>query len=209
MRLRIGMRDPAGHLRRVLAGAAHETEHRQLRAHAARHAVAGLFLATREVDATAVNARGRTGLQSALRQLEFFQSRTQAARRRVACTASAVVVQAHVDLSVQKSPCGQHHGCSAEREADLRHRAHHPVTLQQQVIHGLLEQTQIGLVFQHAPDCGFVQNPVGLGAGGAHGRAFAGVEDTKLDARLVGGQSHRAAQGVDLFDQMAFADAAN
>ena len=209
MRLRIGMRDPAGHLRRVLAGAAHETEHRQLRAHATRHAVARLFQAAGEVDAAAVNAWRRPRFQSALWQLEFFQSRTQAACRRVACTACAVVVQADMDLAVQKSSRRQHHGFGAKRDADLRHRAHDPIALQQQIINRLLKQAQVGLVFQHAPDRGFVQNPVRLGAGGAHGRAFAGIENTELDAGLVSSQGHRATQGVHLFDQMALANPAN
>ncbi len=39
----------------------------------------------------------------------------------------------------------------------LGHRAHHPVTLHHQVIHGLLEQPQVGLVLQHAADGGFVR----------------------------------------------------
>ena len=209
MRLRIGMRDPAGQLRRVLAGAAHETEHRQLRTHAAGHTVARLFLAAREVDAAAVNAGRRTGFEPPLWQLQLFEPRTQTPRSRVTRATGPVMIQAHMDLAVQKSPGGEHHGFGAKRDADLRHRAHNPVAFQQQIIHRLLKQAQVGLVFQHAPDRGLVQNPVGLGAGGAHSRAFAGIENTKLDARLVGSQSHRAAQGVHLFDQMAFADAAN
>ena len=196
-------------MRRVLAGAAHETEHRQLRTHAAGHAVARLLLAAGEVDAAAVNARRRTGFEPPLWQLQLLEPCTQAARSRVSRSARAVMVQAHMDLAVQKSPGGQHHGFGAEGDADLRHRAHDPVAFQQQIIDRLLKQAQVGLVFQHAPDRGLVQNPIGLGAGGAHGRAFAGIENTKLDAGLVGGQSHRAAQGVHLFDQMAFANAAN
>jgi hypothetical protein len=95
------------------------------------------------------------------------------------------MVKAYMDLAVQKSPGGKHHGCGAKGQADLRHRAHNPVTFDQQIVNGLLEQAELGLVFQHAPDCCLVQNPVGLGAGGAHGRTLAGVEYSKLDAGFV------------------------
>jgi len=50
---------------------------------------------------------------------------------------------------------------------------------------------------------------VGLGAGGAHRRALAGVQDAELDAGLVDGMGHQAAEGVDLLDQVALADAAD
>ena len=114
-----------------------------------------------------------------------------------------------MDLAVQKGPCGQHHGFGAKAQTDLRHRAHHPVTFDQQVVYRLLEDGQVRLVFQHAPDRGFVEHTVCLGPRGAHGRALAGVENAKLNARLVGGQGHSTAQRIDLFDQMAFANAAN
>jgi hypothetical protein len=38
---------------------------------------------------------------------------------------------------------------------------------------------------------------------------FRGVEDAELDAGLVGGRRHRAAQRIDLLDQMPLADAAD
>ena len=131
MRLRVGMRDPAGQLRRVLAGAAHETEHRQLRTHAAGHTVARLFLAAREVDAAAVNAGRRTGFEPPLWQLQLFEPRTQTPCSGVARATGAVMIQAHMDLAVQKSPGGQHHRLGAKRDANLRHRAHDAVTFQQ------------------------------------------------------------------------------
>ena len=87
--------------------------------------------------------------------------------------------------------------------------ADHAVALHHQVIHRLLEQPQIGLVFQHPSDGGFVQNTIRLCPGGSHGGAFGAVQNTELNTALVRGQRHGAAQGVHLFDQMAFANAAN
>ena len=54
-----------------------------------------------------------------------------------------------------------------------------------------------------------VEHAVGLRARRAHRRSLARVEDAKLDARLVGGRRHGAAQRVDLLDQMPLADAAD
>jgi hypothetical protein len=83
------------------------------------------------------------------------------------------------------------------------------VALHHQVVHGLLEQPEVRLVLQAAADGGLVEDAVGLGPGGAHRRPLAGVEDAELDAALVGGQGHGAAQRVHLLDQVALADAAD
>ena len=58
-------------------------------------------------------------------------------------------------------------------------------------------------------DGGFVQNPVGLGAGGAHRGSFGAVQNAKLNACCICGQGHDAAQRIDLFHQMPFADPAD
>ena len=50
---------------------------------------------------------------------------------------------------------------------------------------------------------------VALGAGAVHGRAFAPVEQPELDGRGVGDDPHRAAQGVDLADNLTLGDAAD
>ena len=112
-----------------------------------------------------------------------------------------------MDLAVQKCTGRQHHGLGAELDTDLRHGTDHTVAFNHQVIHRLLEQPKIGLIFQHAADRRLVQHPVGLGPCGAHGRAFAGIENTELDARLVRGQRHGTAQRVHFLDQVPLADA--
>ena len=64
------------------------------------YAIAGLFYALAEVNRAAINARGRAGFESALCQLEFFESGRQAHGRRVTRAATRVVVQADVNLAV-------------------------------------------------------------------------------------------------------------
>jgi hypothetical protein len=81
-----------------------------------------------------------------------------------------------MDLAVQESAGRQHHGAAAETDADLGNGTDHPrsiaVARHHQVVHGLLEQPEIGLVFQAATNRRLVKNTVGLGPGGAHGRSL-------------------------------------
>ena len=168
-----------------------------------------MFGATAEIDRAAIDARWGAGFQPPLRQLQFFQARTQAHRWRVTRAARRVIVQADMDLAIQERARRQHHRGAAKPDPDLRHRTHHPVTLDHQIIHRLLEQPQVGLVFQPTANGGLVQNPVGLGAGGAHRRALGRIENTELDAAFVSGRRHGATECVHFFHQMALANAAN
>ena len=207
----VGVGDPARHLARVHLGPAHEAEHRYglVGGVGAGHAVTGLLGALRVVDAAPVDARWGTGFQAALGQLELFEAGGQTQSRRITGPTGGVVVQTDVDLAVQKCASGEHHGAAAKAHAHLGDGTDHPVALDHQVVHRLLKKPQIRLVLQHAADGGFVQDAIGLCTRGAHGRALAAVEDAELDATFVGGQGHGATQSVDLFDQMAFSDAAD
>ena len=117
-----------------------------------------------------------------------FSRADKAARRRIAGPAGAVVLQADMDAAVEEGAGGQHHGPRSEANAHLRDGADDAVALEHQVVHRLLEQPQVRLVLQAAPDRRLVQHAVGLGARGAHGRALAAIEDAELDAGLVGGE---------------------
>ena len=203
VRLRIRVRDPARQLLRVHGRVAHIRKHRH------RIEVARLFRHDGKVDAAAVDARRRARFKAALRQFQFLQARRQRDCRRIARAAGRVILQADVDLTVEESTRRQHDGARAEAQADLRDGTDDTVALDHQVIDGLLEQPQVRLVFQARTDRLLVQHAVGLGAGGAHGRALRGVQDAELDARFVGGDGHRAAHGVDFLDQVALADAAD
>jgi len=203
VRLAVRVRDPARHLARVHGRVTHDGKH----GHGIE--IARLFLHHGKVDAAAIDARRRARFQAALRQFQLFQAGRQGDGGRVAGAAGRVIVQAHVDLAVEESPRRQHHGARQELQADLRHRADDTVAFDDQIIDGLLEQPQVRLVFQARTDGGLVQNTVGLGARGAHCRAFRGIQDAELDAGLVGGDGHRAAHGIDFLDQVALADAAD
>ena len=83
------------------------------------------------------------------------------------------------------------------------------VAIEGQVVDRLLEQREVGMVFEAGADRLLVEQPVGLRARRAHRRALAGIQYAELDAGLVGGERHRAAQRVDFLDEVALADPAD
>ena len=228
MRAGIGVRDPARQLRRVHAGITHEAGHGCIRSGGMRpalpemvdtrqahrldafaHPIARLLFTARKINGAAVDARRCAGFEPPLRQLQFLQPRRQPGCRWVACTASRKILQAYVDASIQKRARRKHHGMPRKMDTALRNGAGHPVGLHHQVIDCLLEQPQIGLVFQLTADGCLVQHAVGLGTGGTHGRTLAAVEHTKLDAGFIYRQRHGAIHGIHFFHKVALANAAH
>ena len=65
------------------------------------------------------------------------------------------------------------------------------------------------LLLDQALDLLLIGFLVGLGPGAVHRRAFAAIEHPKLDARGVDRPPHRAAQGVDLADDLPLGHAAD
>jgi hypothetical protein len=120
-----------------------------------------------------------------------------------------MVLQADVDAPGQESAGGQHHGAGVEAQPGLGQHATLLARLDDQVIHGLLEQRQVGLGFDPAANRGLVQGTIRLGPRRPHGRPFRCVERAPLDAGQVRGPGHGAAERVDLLDQVALADPAD
>ena len=108
-------------------------------------------------------------------------------------------------LTTEKGTGGQHHGLAVERQAHLGSGTNDFVAIQNQIIHCLLKDGKVGLVFKSFTYRSLVQHPVGLGPGGAHCGPLAGIEYAKLNPPPVSRRSHSPAQCIHLFDQMAFA----
>jgi hypothetical protein len=125
-----GMRDPAGQLLRMLRSISEEGEHR-------RRVVARLHGHHREIDAAAVEARRRAGLQAAGRQLQLAQARGQADAGGIAHAAGLVVVEADVDQAGEEGAGGQHHGFGLEAQAELGDGAGDAVAGDGEVVDGL------------------------------------------------------------------------
>ena len=105
----------------------------------------------------------------------------------------------------QLSPTSNINGHSNKLKRQGKHDSLDTEINNQQIINRLLKQAKILLVFQPRTDRLLVKNAVGLRASSPHSVTFAGIQDAEMDAALVGRHSHRAAQRINLFNQMALA----
>ena len=119
------------------------------------------------------------------------------------------------------------HDCLEERAGGQHHRrrpilclpAHshtdHPgrvgarSLLQQQFLHQLLPQVEVGCLLDDALHLHLVEPLVGLGPGAVHRRPLGAVEHPKLEAGRVDGPRHHAAESIDLPHQLRLANPAN
>ena len=157
----------------------------------------------------AIDARRRARLEPADAERQRTQPLGETIGRRVAGAPALVVRQADVDLAAEERADGQHHRARAELDAGLRDDSAHLLALHEQVGDFLLEQREVRLVLQHRANRLLVQHAIGLRARRTHRRTLAGIESAELDAGAIGGLRHRAAERIDLLDQMTFADAAD
>ena len=114
-----------------------------------------------------------------------------------------------MDLAIEECADREHHGWCVKFKPHLRDDAFDGTAVFDQIDHRLLEYRQTGLVFQFTADRHAIELTIGLGARRAYRRALAPVENPELDAGLIRGQRHFAAERVDFLDQVAFADAAD
>jgi hypothetical protein len=114
-----------------------------------------------------------------------------------------------MDQAAQERAGGERHRASAEFPAVGEPDPRDAAILQQKIIGLALYHRQIGRFADGRLHRCRVKLPVRLGARPAHGRALAAVQDTELDAGLVGHPAHQSIQGVDLADQVPLAQAAN
>ena len=202
VRRRVGVGDMADGLRGV------DVRRRQERHHGARF-VPRLGVHRAEIHAAAVKARRRAGLQAVHAQRQGAQAFGQRIGRRIARAPAGLVLQADVDAPAEKRARGQDDAIGLEPQAHLRIDAANPVILDVEVHYRLLEDGEIGLRFHEVAHRVPVKHAIGLCPRRPHRRPFAPVQRAEVDARPVGGERHRTAQGVDLAHQVRLADAAD
>ena len=91
------------------------------------------------VDATAINARRRAGLQSAAPRRDLAQLLGQSQRWRIAGAATRVVVESDMDAAAQEGADREHHARRLERDTGHRNDTAHSPALDHQVGDFLLE----------------------------------------------------------------------
>ena len=82
-------------------------------------------------------------------------------------TPTAVIFHADVDQAIEEGTGGQHHRLAENADPGLRHDATDAIAIQDQIITGLLEQAEVGVVLQQVAHDLFVQQAIGLGARGS------------------------------------------
>ena len=155
--------------------------------------IAGLDFHAAVIDGARIKARRGAGFHTREVEWQVMQAGGEFVRGRVAGTATGETVQADMDFAAEKGAGGEDGRFGAVVNLLLgAHTAYAPV-LNDEVGNSRLEDVEVGLVLHHFAHGAFVEVAVGLGAGGAHGGAFATVQDTPLDAGAIGSSCHDAA----------------
>jgi hypothetical protein len=110
-----------------------------------------------------------------------------------------------MDLSTQEGTDGKHDSRGLKPQPHLGYDSTHGLTLQDKIIHSLLEQMQIGLVLNLGTNGLFVKYAIRLCSRGPDGRALTRIQDPELDTTTISGMGHGTTQGVHLLDQMPLA----
>ena len=182
-------------------------------AHHGGRLVAGLDFERIEINGATVEAWRRPRLETPDRQIQFAQTRAQSLRRRIAGAARFVMIESDMNQAAEERARGEHHGVTLEPDAELRDHAGdastRAVAVEGEIIDGLLEKRQIRRVLEARSDRLLVEDAIRLRPRCTHRRPLARVERPELDSGFIGGERHRAAEGVDLLDEMTLADPAD
>src|SRR5262245_34003361 len=98
-----------------------------------------------------------------------------------------------MDQSRQERARGENDRAATESEPGLGGHTRDALTLEQDVVHRLLEDRKVCLVLEASANRGPVEGSICLRAGGPHGWALRGVQGPELDTGLVGRDGHRSA----------------
>ena len=164
----VGMRDVARYLLRMLRRIAHEREdrHRVITVLLRKHA---------EINGARINTWRCASLQAAYAQWQFTQTTRERNGWRIACTATAVVIQTNMNFPVQEGADGQYHRFGAEFKAHLGHSTHDAIVLNDKIFYRLLEDHQVWLVLQRGTYGLTIKHAVCLCTSGTHCRPFTRV----------------------------------
>ena len=164
----VGMRDIARYLTRMLGRIAEEREN-------GHWVIAMLLRQHAEVDSARVDTRRGAGFQTAHAQRQFTQTTRERNGRRIASTATAVVIQPDMNFAVEESSDGQHDCFRTEFQSHLGDSANHAIVFHNQIFNRLLEDHQVGLVLKRSTHGLAIEHAIRLSTSGAYRRPFARV----------------------------------
>ena len=112
-----------------------------------------------------------------------------------------------MDEAAKERSSRQHHGGRGESPAIGKSYPGRAGRVGDQIIGFPFEHRQVWAFADRRLHGGGIASPIGLRPRTAHGRSFAAVEDTKLDAAPIRNPAHEAVKRVDLTYQMPLAEA--
>ena len=162
-----------------------------------------------EIHRPCVDPRRRSGLEPPQRQTQRQQPLRQ--RRGGVHAVGAALLNALADdgAPVEIGARADHGGLHLKHRACPQHHLCYPAVLRPNIHHLALPHRQVGLALQRVLHHLLVFPAVGLCPQGPYGGAFAPVQHPVLDAGLVCGLGHFAAQRVQLPHQMTLSRAAD
>ena len=162
------------------------------------------------VDRLAVEPRRRSGLEPPEPQTQTPQRRRQPRRGILAHSPGGNALCADMDEAGEKGACRQHDRPTGDPAAiGEDHGGDGAVLANIHVEDVAFDDGQTLVLGDPGLHGRAIELAVGLGAGPAHGRALAPIEEAKLDARGIGDLAHEATQRIHFAHEMALADPAD
>ena len=171
--------------------------------------VAGLAFELREVDAAAVDAGGRAGLEAAQREAVLHKAPGQRGGGVGAVGAAVIVGIPHKDAPAQVGAGGNDDGLAGVVAVQVREHAADLAVLHVHADDLALVDVEVGGLLQRVLHPDVVALAVCLHAQTVYGGAFAAVEHPALQVGGVCGQTHQPAERIDLPHKMPLGCAAD
>src|SRR5699024_4544471 len=118
--------------------------------------------------------------------------------------AGSIIIQTHVNLSVKKGTCSQYDALTIKLQTQAGSRTNDLVSLQSEIVNGLLKHKQIGQILQPCAHGRTIERSICLCACCTDSWAFGTIQYPELNTRIIHSKRHRALKRVNLFDEVAF-----
>ena len=174
-----------------------------------RRLIARLHLDPGPIYGAPVKTRRRARLEPREGKPKGFECSRQTHGGRFTDTAGGDLTLPDVDEATQECARGNDNSPGPQGAAVCERDPRNLPVRHGQIVHLGLDHRQVSSFAHRLLHGGGVELAVGLGTRTAHRRAFAAVEDAKLDAPEIRHPTHQAVQGIDLAHEVAFAEAAD
>jgi hypothetical protein len=114
-----------------------------------------------------------------------------------------------MDLTIHERTVRQNHGSACNFHSELCRHPDDTCLISKQIHRHVRAHEQTGKSFQTPADSGRIHKSITLRTGRPDGRPLASIQHSKLNSGFVGGQTHQAAESIDLPRYLPLSDAAD